>query len=209
MLKRKHTAWMKIWELALLAALCLSLCVGAWAASRQADLAGKLIRLHVVAADDSETEQAVKLEVRDAVLAVLEPQLEGLGDSASACAVVERALPQVEQAAKSAAGDRAVTVTLTEEYYPTRDYTDFSLPAGRYQSLRVILDEGAGQNWWCVVFPPLCLQASQGEGTLPASAGLGDGDIALITEADAGYEIRFHILEWWGELQEALGGGDR
>ncbi len=204
MLTRKHTAWMKVWELALLVSLCLSLCVGAWAASRQTALADKLIRLHVIAADDSETEQAVKLEVRDAVLAVLEPQLQGLADSASARATVENALPQVEQAARSVAGGRQVTVSLTEEYYPTRVYADFSLPAGRYQSLRVILDEGAGQNWWCVVFPPLCLQASGSEPALPASAGLEAQDIALITEADSGYEIRFQLLEWWGQFQNWL-----
>lgn len=204
MLTRKHTTWMKTWELALLTALCLSLCTGAWAASRQTTLADKLIRLHVIAADDSETEQAVKLVVRDAVLAVLEPQLQGLDDSASARIAVENALSQIEQAALAVADGRQVTVSLTEEYYPTRVYGDFSLPAGRYQSLRVILDEGAGQNWWCVVFPPLCLQASSSEPTLPASSGLEEQDIALITEADASYEIRFQLLEWWGQLQKWL-----
>ena len=188
-----------IWELALLAALCLALLAGAWAGARQARLSAGLIRLHVIAADDSAEEQAVKLRVRDAVLALLSPRLEDTATAADAAAVVEAALPELEDAAAEAAEGRDVTVTLTQEYYPTREYGDFSLPAGRYRSLRVILDEGAGHNWWCVVFPPLCLQEDSGA-ALEAMEGLSAGDAALITQEDKGYEVRFRILELWGEL---------
>ena len=188
-----------IWELALLTALCLALLAGAWAGARQARLSAGLIRLHVIAADDSAAEQAVKLRVRDAVLAFLSPQLENAASAGEAAAVVASALPELEAAAAEAAEGRAVTVTLTQEYYPTRDYGDFSLPAGRYESLRVILDEGTGRNWWCVVFPPLCLQEDTGA-ALEAMEELSPGDAALITREDEGYEVRFRLLELWGEL---------
>ena len=195
----KKISGLYIWELALLSAVCLALLTGAWAGARQARLSAGLIRLHVIAADDSAEEQAVKLRVRDAVLAFLSPRLETLESAGEAAAAVASTLPELEAAAAEAAEGRAVTVSLTREYYPTRDYGDFSLPAGRYESLRVILDQGAGHNWWCVVFPPLCLQEDSGA-ALETMEGLSPGDAALLTREDAGYEVRFRILELWGEL---------
>ncbi len=94
-------------------------------------------------------------------------------------------------------------MTLGAENYPTRRYDDFALPAGTYESLRVTLGEGEGHNWWCVVFPPLCLEAAQvsaGE----AVGGLTEDDLQLITESDGGFELRFRLLELWGELMERL-----
>ena len=161
-----------------------------------------MIRLHVLAASDSETEQAVKLEVRDAVLEDLRPKLAACTGKEDAAAVLEAALPAVEAAALSAAGDRDVTVSLSEEYYPTRDYDGFSLPAGRYTSLRVVLGEGAGHNWWCVVYPPLCVTAA--EASQEAIETLNADTAQIITESD-GYVVKFKLLELWGELTAWLG----
>ena len=91
-------------------------------------------------------------------------------------------------------------MTLGQEAYPTRDYAGFTLPAGRYRSLRVVLGEGRGQNWWCVVFPPLCLSAAEAEDVRSVMNG---NDLALICEEE-GYELRFRILELWGELTALL-----
>lgn len=135
------------------------------AVSRQQDaLAGGLLRLHVVANSDTACDQQVKLQVRDAVLDFCRPLLAGAQDRAE----VERrldgqmqALANCAQQALWAAGqERAVTVRLAQEYYPTRNYPTFSLPAGQYLGLRVTIGEGQGHNWWCVVFPPLCEQAA-------------------------------------------------
>ena len=91
-------------------------------------------------------------------------------------------------------------MSLGEERYPTRDYAGFTLPAGRYRSLRVVLGEGQGHNWWCVVFPPLCLAAAEKEAMQPV---MNPEDYALITREE-GWEIRFRIVELWGELLNSL-----
>lgn len=148
---------MKIWEMSLLLALCFSLCLGTWAQAKQAALSSELVRLHVIAVSDDEYEQALKLRVRDEVLAYISPKLVGVKSAQDAQKIISAELDGIKQAAETAAEGRSVLVTLSEEYYPTRNYEKFSLPAGRYQSLRVILGEGQGHNWWCVVFPPLCM----------------------------------------------------
>ena len=104
-------------------------------------------------------------------------------------------------AAASAAEGRQVQVSLGEEAYPTRNYEGFSLPAGRYESLRVTLGEGAGENWWCIVFPPVCLSAVQSE---PVQAVMNKDDYALVTSQE-GWELRFKTVELWGELRNMLG----
>ena len=175
------------WELALLLAVCVTLLTGTWAQARSALLASRLVRLHVIAVSDDEAEQAVKLQVRDAVLAYLEPQLADVTDIG---------------AAQTAAGERPVRVSLGAEHYPTRDYGTFALPAGVYTSLRVTLGAGEGHNWWCVIFPPLCAQAAG----LPEQAvqALSDDDVRLVTESDGGYVVRFRLLELWDALVQRL-----
>lgn len=198
----KTESMLKTWELALLIALCVSCLAGVWARAAHGEIAGQMIRLHVLAVSDSETEQAVKLTVRDAVLAELRPRLSGCAGKDEAAAVLSDALPAVEAAAVSAAGGRDVTVTLSEEYYPTRNYDGFSLPAGRYTSLRVVLGEGKGHNWWCVVYPPLCVTAA--EANQQAIETLSADTAQIITESD-GYVLKFKLLELWGELTAWLG----
>lgn len=139
-------------------ALALALAATAIAATallrEQQALSEKLIRLHVVANSDSEADQAIKLQVRDAVLAVTEPLMEGAEDPYAA---LSDALPEIESAAVNCLAALGVadpvTVTLGQEAYPTRVYESFSLPAGQYTSLRVTIGAGEGHNWWCVVFP--------------------------------------------------------
>ena len=192
---------MKVWELSLLIALCVSLCTGAWAQSKQEKISSGLIRLHVIAVSDSDTEQEIKLCVRDSVLDYLSPRLEAVSDSESAQEIIRSELEGIKLAAENASCGRSVRVSLSEEYYPTRIYDGFSLPAGRYESLRVILGEGEGHNWWCVVFPPLCVSAAEQEKALDAMSD----DVRGIVGNDEGHVIRFRIVELWNELCEALG----
>lgn len=189
-----------IWELAGLIALCAVLLSGLWAEGRQASIAGSLVRLHVLAVSDAPEEQAIKLQVRDAVLACVALRLADVQDAEEAGAVLTSSLDLIRAAAEEVAGGRAVRVSLSEEHYPTRDYAGFTLPAGRYRSLRVVLGEGQGHNWWCVVFPPLCLAAAEKEAMQPV---MNPQDYALITRAD-GWEIRFRIVELWGKLLNSL-----
>lgn len=189
---------LKTWELAALCALCVSLCVGTWAQGRQRDISSSLVRLHVIAASDETAEQELKLRVRDNVLEYLTPVLDKAESPEEAQRIINGELTSIKAAAEACAGGRSVSVTLGQEYYPTREYEGFTLPAGQYQSLRVILGEGKGHNWWCVVFPPLCVSAAEQNKALDA---MSEPERGLITEAD-GYELRFRIVELWGELME-------
>jgi len=191
---------LKKWELSLLIALCLSLCLGTWASARQSEISSSLVRLHVLAVSDDEAEQQIKLNVRDAVLEYLRPLLESAEDKAAAKRIISDNLSGIQRAAESAAEGRRVTVTLSEEYYPTREYDSFTLPAGKYDSLRVILGDGEGHNWWCVVFPPLCVTAAEQEAALSAMSEDARG---IITEAE-GYRLSFRIVELWEELMSHI-----
>ncbi len=185
--KRLH-----IWELALIGALLLALLTALWAQKTQAEVASELVRLHVLAKDDTDYEQAVKLQVRDEVLKYVQPLLEGTNTQEQAVAVLNGNIDGIRRAAATVAGDRQVAVTLTEEYYPTREYDGFALPAGEYTSLRVILADGEGRNWWCVVYPPLCTDLATERMEL-----LTDETESLITQSE-GYVYKFKILELWG-----------
>ena len=149
-----------------------------------------------------DAEQAVKLQVRDAVLAYLEPQLADVTDIGAAEQLIAGDLDGIARAAQAAAGERLVRVTLGPEHYPTRDYGTFALPAGVYTSLRVTLGAGAGHNWWCVIFPPLCAQAAGL--SEQAVQALSDDDVRLVTESDGGYVVRFRLLELWDALVQRL-----
>lgn len=200
---KKQADKLKIWEAAALCALCVSLLTGVWAEARQQSISASLVRLHVIAASDEQAEQELKLRVRDAVLEYLEPKLRGVESAAEAQEIIGSDLEGIGRAAAAVSEGRRVTVSLGEERYPTREYAAFTLPAGRYESLRVILGEGQGHNWWCVVFPPLCLSAAECE---QAQQVMSQEDYALIT-GEEDYEIRFRLVELWGELVSLLGAG--
>lgn len=192
---------LKLWESALLIALSLAALTALWAQGRQNSLSEKLVRFHVIAVSDDEYEQQLKLRVRDAVLEYISPKLEEAESSTQAREILAAELDNIREAAQTVSEGRGVTVTLTRENYPTKSYEGFTLPAGEYQSLRVILGEGQGHNWWCIVFPPVCLSAAQAD---TVEQQLGEEDFRLISEEE-GYELRFKALELWGELVEKLG----
>ena len=196
--KDRNTYKLKKWEAALLLALCVCFLSGAWAADAQQELAGGMVRLHVVANSDSAADQAAKLAMRDRVLELLSPALADCADRAEAEAAIAERIPRLE-----ALGD--VAVTLDEEYYPTRRYGAFALPAGEYLSLRVVMGAGAGHNWWCVVFPPLCTEALAEPAEDVFQPLPGDGT-ALITQDGTGYVLRFRLVEWWSALRAWLDG---
>ena len=180
-------------------------CIWLWGiVTDSGDLRENLLRLHVVGASNSQEDQAVKLQVRDAVLGSLEEGLRDMTDPQEAWDYVSRMLPQVEAAANralAAAGfSETVQVSLTEEAFPTREYDTFSLPAGVYKALRVVIGEGEGKNWWCVVFPQLC--GAEGEFMETASTAGLDPELAKSLEGE--YELRFWVLEKLGELKNRI-----
>ena len=206
--RKKSTVRSSLYLLAITLALFAALAL----VQRQEALAGKLIRLHVVANSDTAADQAVKLQVRDAVLAAIAPLTDACATQEEAAAALRQALPGIEQAANDAlqqAGQAAcpVAVRLCKERFPTRLYPTFSLPAGTYTSLRVELGDAAGRNWWCVVFPTLCTAAeSEDLRTVATSAGLTRDEIALMTEENPRYQPEFKLLEWLTQLRALLAG---
>lgn len=183
--------------------VCLLL-VGTLIADRQT-LREDLIRLHVVADSDSDFDQAVKLQVRDAVIHAAEQDLGQCADVQQAKAYLLSNLDTLEAAANAAlraAGSYdTATVTLCREEFPMRQYDTFSLPSGVYESLRVTIGSGQGRNWWCVVFPSMCVSAaSEGVRDTAASAGFSHSLSSTLT-GQKGYEISFFLLDCLGKLE--------
>ena len=164
-----------------------------------------LIRLHVVANSNSDSDQAVKLQVRDAVIGQLQSVMEELPDAQTAKAYLTEHLEELEELAnrvlaEMGSGDCA-TVTLQKEAFDTRKYDTFTLPAGVYESLRITIGDGRGRNWWCVVFPTLCAGATT-DGFEDAAAGAGFSDsLTGALEQGAGYSVRFFFLDCLGKIE--------
>ena len=203
---KEHGYNLKFFEIALLIGLAVFLTSGALALRTQDELADKVVRLHVLANSDSGEDQALKLQVRDVVLERATAILEQSADRREAESCLRGQLLELERIAAekiAAEGyDYPVTVNLENTDFPTKEYDGFTLPAGEYLALRVIIGEGKGQNWWCVVFPPLCTAASA---DVPASAlavGFSEEEVSLITEENQGYVLKFKAVEWWETLKE-------
>ena len=188
--------------------VCLLLTAMIWCGTLLADrerLNEELIRLHVVANSDSVGDQAVKLQVRDAVVESLQEAMADVADVEEAKEYLQENLPKMQAAAngalKAAGCSYEAVVTLCRETFDTREYDTFSLPAGVYEALRITLGNGEGHNWWCVVFPTLCLPAtSEGFEDVAAGAGFPETLNNALTGED-GYEVRFYLLDALGKLE--------
>ena len=165
-----------------------------------------VVRLLVVANSNGAEDQAVKLLVRDAVLEEAARWYQGAGSMEEASSQLCTHLQSIAGAARQVLGEQGVgysaTAQMTEMYFPTRDYGDFRLPAGRYRTLRVTLGEGAGKNWWCVVFPSLCLPAATQEEALLT---LPEGERQVV-EGGQGVQVKLKAVELWESLREWLRG---
>lgn len=200
-----YTRKWKIAELSLLVALAAVLLWGAASLHRQDALQEKLVRLHVIANSDSEDDQAMKLRARDAVLAQATVLLEQSADRAEAMARLEESLPRLEKAAYEACGGvYSVEASLGMAEFPRKEYDGFALPAGEYMALRVVIGEGAGQNWWCVVYPPLCTASCTAWEDTARCGGMDEGDVKLMAEED-GFVLKFRAVELWERLRQRMG----
>ena len=197
----------RILTLAIFAAILL-LVVGLLPVHGEEEIYNKVVRLHVLANSDSEEDQAVKLKVRDAILALTVPLLQNCETKEEAVALLEENQTLFVEAAKAVLQeegfDDTVSIEMGLEEYPTRTYDSLCFPAGEYISMRVNLGEGEGQNWWCWLFPPLCLGAATvNEKTAEdacISVGFTPTQYKIITESDKPvYRARFKILELLGK----------
>lgn len=170
------------------------------------DIRSDVLRLHVIANSDSDIDQDVKLKVRDAVLTKGAEIFDGSVNMENA---KEKLTPELEKIKNEADSvlkengfDYISNVKLSNEYFPVREYENFTLPSGRYMSLTVTLGGGEGHNWWCVMFPPLCLPAAEDKENV-YDAVFSQEETEII-EHKQKYKIKFKILEWTDEIIEKL-----
>ncbi len=178
--------------------LCLSICGFAGEVN---DLRGRVLRLHILANSDSAVDQSVKLKVRDAVVEECAGLLNGAKNADDAAVIAATKLDDVcavaERVLREQGADYGVTAEVSETYFPTRVYDNVTLPAGRYPAVQLLLGKAEGHNWWCVLFPPLCVSAATDRKT--TADVLTDAEDALVTDAPR-YKVKFKLIEWWEAL---------
>ena len=161
-----------------------------------AEVRDNVIRLHIVANSDSEADQQIKLLVRDALLESGSEMFSGTVKLDDAQKTLETEKDLIISVAKNVLRENGfeydVSVSMEKEYFATRAYENFTMPAGEYLALKVIIGNGEGKNWWCVMFPPLCLPAAGEDVNIDAVLGK-DGTKLISTNSK--YEMRFKIVE--------------
>lgn len=190
-------------EASILVAIVICCALNITAFSKQCDsIRDKMLRMHVIANSDSDADQALKLKVRDAVLTVGKEIFDG---SVTAQEAEERITPHIETLRETALEvienegySYDVNITVQKEYFATRTYENsVTLPAGYYTAVKVIIGEGAGQNWWCVMFPPMCLPAADAECEI--SDVLTDDETEIVTGTEK-YQFKFKIVEFFENI---------
>ena len=195
---------LKTWEVALMFGILAALVTGGWLGREQKELAGSVIRFHVIANSDSAEDQALKLAVRDRVLARAEELWPRDATLAQAQAALESNLNLLAAAGREVVEEQGydypVAASLENCWFPTKEYEGFALPAGNYTALRLTIGDGRGQNWWCVAFPPLCLGAASETVDQALEAGRFTPEQgALVTGDGGGYILKFKAMELLGE----------
>ncbi len=164
----------------------------------EAEIYDDTVRLHILANSDSEEDQQLKLKIRDKVLEKYSSKLAGYSSADEAKEHAAEYIEEIEEDVtawiREAGSSYSAEVTLTEEWYDTRSYGDVTLPSGRYTSLRILIGSAEGKNWWCVMYPPLCLDiATESAPSDDAYINFTNEETRLVTSS--GYNIKFKLLE--------------
>ena len=185
--------------------MCLFMLMSVLPVNGEEKIYDSVVRLHVLANSDEDHDQALKLKVRDRLLEITSPIVIDCESREEAQKCLAESFSELEEAAleviRAEGYDYGVRISLGDEYYPTRQYEDLCFPEGTYASLKVEIGEAEGKNWWCVLFPPLCLSAASAEKQESAedafiAVGLTGEQYKVITETDqVKYKARFKILE--------------
>lgn len=188
--------------LALIVSIVFSVCSFA---KTSESIRQEVLRLHVIANSDSSVDQNLKLRVRDAVLEYGADVFDGSVNVENA---VEKITPEItrlteiaQNVIKDGGFDYNVSITIDKEYFSTRTYETITLPAGEYLALRIIIGTGEGHNWWCVMFPPMCISAADEESEISTVL---DKDELNLVEKNPKYEPRFKIVEIYEKIKESI-----
>lgn len=198
---------LKRWEVALLTGFAVTLLMGTYLDREQVELANSVIRLHVIANSDSEADQELKYQVRDRILTEAAALYQPGDDLQKVRRRMEDNLTLLAQVGREVVEEQGydypVSANLERTWFPTKQYTDFALPAGNYTALRIVVGEGKGQNWWCVAFPPLCLgSVSETVDEAAAAGNFTPEQVSLITGESGGYVVKFKAMELWEQFKK-------
>lgn len=165
--------------------------------AEEAEIYDSFVRLHVIANSNSDEDQSLKLKVRDKVLDKINEY--DVTSKEEAFYVLKECKGELEKIAETEirANGKSydVSIEIGEESYPTRYYDDFCLPAGNYNSVRVVIGDGDGENWWCVLYPPLCREGALSYEDAYIDVGLTKDQYDLITQSSGKYKVKFKLLE--------------
>lgn len=163
-----------------------------------------VLRLHIIANSDSEEDQAQKLYVRDEVLKYTDKLFSSCRSRHECIDTAEEHMDEIRDAAKKAAGKSGgaydVDAYITNMRFDTRVYDDFTLPAGKYDALRIVIGEGRGHNWWCVLYPAVCVPTA----CAGIDSALDEEQTRIVTEPQ-NYTVRFRIVELFEEISGFFG----
>ena len=173
----------------------------------ETDVYGKVLRLHVVANSDSDSDQRLKLKVRDEILCVTEKLFFDCVNVDDAVKRAKENVAIVESVAKRVLAENGyfgdVKIVIGKERYPEKRYGAFVFPKGEYLSFRVLIGEGQGENWWCVLFPPLCNSGIEDGGEILESRGMSKEEIEVLRKRGDrfsfelfGCKIKFRIMDY-------------
>jgi len=181
--------------------LSLTYCV-----SIQKSLSSKVLRLHVLANSNSTFDQELKLKVKDEIVNYLTPLLKDSKSLNETKKIITKNISEITNMAKlviNKYSDYNVKVSISNSKFPTKTYGNISFPAGNYEALKVEIGEAKGNNWWCVMFPPLCFTNSDAgvfddDSNKKLKENLSSSEYAMINNASKpSVKIKFKLLEWW------------
>lgn len=166
----------------------------------------EVLRLHVIANSDEDYDQELKLKVRDALLQSGESIFSGSEDIISAESKIADKQDVLRYTAEETicnlGFDYDVKIEIARSYFPTKTYGELTLPAGYYKAVRVIIGQGKGKNWWCIMFPPLCLPAATDREDIIRDF-LSEKEMQIVT-SDPKFEVRFWVVEKYYELKNKV-----
>lgn len=171
------------------------------------DIRQKVFRLHILANSDSSADQALKIKVRDQILASSGELFSVTGDKKEAEATVKENLDRIQTIAQDEVYREGysypVKAYVVNMYFTTRTYGNITLPAGNYDALRITIGKAQGHNWWCVLFPPLCVNSAMGSEKL--SDVLSSGEQGIVNDGSQKYVIKFKAVELFESAKNAIG----
>ncbi len=217
------THWFKRERKTLLLSLCFAFvftiafafATNAYSDTIQNGIARQVVRFHVLANSNSEADQALKLKVRDGVLERMQPLINNSKSFDETKTILSNNLDIITACAKDIINengyDYSVSAAVTKSIFPTKTYGDIAFPAGQYDALRIEIGEAEGNNWWCVMFPPLCyVDVTQDEGSKQSKEDLkhiltdNEYDVVAGPSDDLPVIIKFKIVEWWQEIKNSI-----